>query len=120
MFHTNIKHSSKENTYFRNVLFTASYAQVVVMSLLPGEDIGEEIHDVDQILVFIHGSGKAVVEGVTYPISQQDLFFIPAGTKHNFINTGTEDLKLYTLYAPPHHKDKTIHKTKEDAMKGGE
>ena len=118
MFKDDIKKLAKENDNFRKVLHTGEYSQVVLMSLLPGEEIGEEIHpQTDQILVFVDGEGESVINGVSEKFEEHDSVFVPAGTKHNFINTGDEDLKLFTVYAPAHHPDGTIHKTKEDAEK---
>jgi mannose-6-phosphate isomerase-like protein (cupin superfamily) len=116
MFSENIKELSLENTNFRKVLHTGKNSQVVAMCIPPGTDIGEEVHpDTDQILVFVQGTCDAILNGETKQATIDDLVFVPAGTTHNFINTGTEDLKLYTVYAPPEHADGTIHKTKADA-----
>lgn len=107
---------AKENKNFRKVIVTGPKSQVVLMSLLPGEEIGEEVHsDVDQTLVFVSGSGTAILEGQASPFSENDLVFVPAGTRHNFQNTGTEPVKLYTIYAPAEHPDSTIHTTKAEA-----
>lgn len=108
--------AARENTDFRRVLMTGSFSQIVVMSIAEGEEIGEEVHDdVDQTLVFVAGSGKAVIEGEAAPVTPGDLVFVPAGTLHNFVNDGGEPLKLWTLYAPPEHPDGTIHVTKAEA-----
>ena len=109
---TNIEHDSLENENFRKVLYTTNNSQLVLMSLLPGEDIGEEIHDVDQFLRVEKGSGKAILNGVEQKIEDGSSIVVPAGVKHNIINGGTESMKLYTLYTPPHHKDGTVHQTK--------
>ena len=106
---------AKENTYFRQEVITGAHSQVVLMSIPPGGEIGEEIHEVDQTLVFVQGGGKAILDGETTRIEESTLVFVPAGTKHNFINVGSDDLKLYTVYAPPEHKPGTVHKTKEEA-----
>lgn len=119
MFAENIKEAAKANDNFRHVLYTGPKSQVVVMSLLPGEDIGSETHATsDQILVIVKGTGSATVGTETQPIEKHSLVFVPAGTVHNIINTSDEPMKLYTVYAPPIHKDGTIHKTKADAQKG--
>ena len=111
-----IKDKAKENTYFRQVLSTGEHTQIVVMSIPVGEDIGEETHtDNDQVLYFVKGEGKAVLNGEEVNFEKDDIFLVKAGTKHNFLNTGDEDLKIITAYSPPHHPDGTIHKTKADA-----
>ena len=109
---TNIEDDSLENENFRKVLYTTNNSQLVLMSLLPGEDIGEEIHDVDQFLRVEKGSGKAILNGVEQKIEDGSSIVVPAGVKHNIINGDTESMKLYTLYTPPHHKDGTVHQTK--------
>ncbi len=106
---------SLENDNFRKVLFTNTHSQVVLMSLLPGEEIGAEIHQVDQILFFTYGIGVAVVGGETHVVRAGDLVEVPAGTEHNFINGTEEVMKLFTVYAPAEHPDGTIHKTKAEA-----
>ena len=114
--HKNITRLAQENDWFRKEVVTDDKSQVMLMSLKPGEEIGEEEHKVDQTLVFVSGSGKAIFEGKEESIEIDDLFFIPASTKHNFINTGQEDLKLFTIYAPPEHKAGTNHRTKDEAV----
>jgi mannose-6-phosphate isomerase-like protein (cupin superfamily) len=105
-----------ENASFRRVVLTGDHCQVVLMSIPPGGEIGEEVHDnVDQVLVFVAGAGEAILEGKRSPVGPGRLAFVPAGTKHNFVNSGDEDLKLYTVYAPPQHAPGTIHETKADA-----
>ena len=117
-FQANIKELAKENTFFRKVVYTGKHAQLVLMSIPPGGDIGEETHpDIDQILFFVKGKGEAIIEGKPAPLGKGDAVFVPAGTLHNFKNTGEEDLKLYTVYSPPQHPDGTIHETKEEAEK---
>jgi mannose-6-phosphate isomerase-like protein (cupin superfamily) len=112
----NIEKLTLQNENFRQVLYTAKNSQLVVMSLLPREDIGEEVHDVDQFLRCEAGTGKAILDGVSYDISDGFAIVVPAGATHNIINTSTDKpLKLYTLYSPPHHKDGTIHQTKQQA-----
>ncbi len=113
----NIEKLSLENKNFRQVLYTAKYSQLVVMSLLPNEDIGEETHGLDQFIRCEQGQGKAILDGVEHEISDGVVVVVPSGTKHNIVNTsGDKDLKLYTLYSPPNHRDGIIHKTKADAM----
>ncbi|MFI5265174.1 MAG: cupin domain-containing protein [Candidatus Levyibacteriota bacterium] len=118
MFIQNIKEEAKNNTNFRKVIYTGKNSQLVLMSLLKGEDIGMETHPTtDQIICIVEGDGKAILNGEEKNFSKHNIVFVPAGTEHNFINTGGENLKLYTIYAPPAHKDGTIHATKEDAQK---
>lgn len=113
----NIEEESLKNTYFREVLYTGQHSQLVVMSLKPNEDIGMEVHPiVDQFIRVESGSGKAILNGEEHDLGDGSALVIPAGTEHNIINTSDEEpLKLYTVYSPPHHKDGTIHKTKEEA-----
>ena len=113
-----IEKETLENTNFRKVLFTGPHSQLVVMSLKPGEDIGEEVHsDVDQFIRIEEGNAKVVLNEEETEIKDDWATVIPAGTKHNVINKSQEkELKLYTVYTPAEHKDGTIHKTKEDAM----
>lgn len=106
---------ARENENFRQTVVTGKHSQVVVMSIPPGEDIGEEVHDGDQILLFVEGEGEAVLDGRPSPIRAEDLAFVPAGTRHNFANKGAEPLSLVTIYAPPEHPDGTVHATKADA-----
>lgn len=120
IFTTNIKEDALEDNYFRKVLFTSKSSQLVLMSLKPGEDIGEEVHKVDQTLIFVEGHGKAKLDGDEYEIKPNSIFCVPAGTKHNFINSEDGYMKLYTIYAPAEHKEGAIHKTKEDAEKAEE
>jgi mannose-6-phosphate isomerase-like protein (cupin superfamily) len=111
-----IEKASLENEYFRKVLYTDARVQLVVMSLKPLEDIGEEVHALDQFIRVEQGDGKAVLDGVESAIKDGSAVIIPAGTRHNIINTSSaQPMKLYTLYAPPNHKDGTIHVTKADA-----
>lgn len=116
-FITNIEDATKKNEYFRQVLYTGKNAQLTIMHLGPQEDIGKEVHDVDQFLRIEHGKGHAVINGVSTNISDGSIIIVPAGAEHNIINdSDSEPLKLYTLYSPPHHRDGVIHKTKEDAL----
>ena len=111
---TNIEKLSLENDNFRKVLYTSKNGQLVLMSLLPGEEIGEEVHDVDQFLRVEKGAGKAILNGVAQNISDGSIILVPAGAKHNIINEGEDSMKLYTLYMPPHHRDGVVHKTKAE------
>jgi mannose-6-phosphate isomerase-like protein (cupin superfamily) len=110
-----IKETAKKNTFFRKVLFTATKSQVVVMSLRPGEDIGTEVHQVDQLLYVVKGEGVAATGGTKTPFKKGAIFCVPAGASHNVINTGDEPLKLFTVYAPAQHAAGTVHATKADA-----
>lgn len=112
---SNIEKLSIENENFRKVLYTDKNSQLVLMSLFAGEEIGEEIHDVDQFLRIEKGNGTAIINAISQEISDGSIILVPAGAKHNVINTGSESMKLYTLYMPPHHKDGKIHPTKADA-----
>jgi len=113
---TNIEKDTVDNTNFRTVLYTAAYMQLVVMSIPPGEDIGEEVHGQDQFIRIEAGEGKAVLDGVEHDIRDGFAVVVPASTKYNIINTSTtDDLKVYTLYALPHHEDGVVHATKADA-----
>lgn len=115
-FSGNIKKMAKENTDFRREILTNEHSQIVLMSVEPGDDIGEETHDVDQILVFVKGEGEAVLNGETSPIEKGSLVAVPAGTRHNFINTGDKPLKLFTLYSPPEEAPGTVHRNKAEAL----
>ncbi len=114
-FVENIERLSVENEDFRRVLYTDARLQLVVMALKPGEDIEEEVHELDQFIRVEKGSGKAVLEGVEHILSEGSAVVVSQGMRHNIMNTGAESLKLYTLYTPPNHKDGTTHKTKADA-----
>jgi mannose-6-phosphate isomerase-like protein (cupin superfamily) len=109
------KESAKRNTFFRRVLFTAEKSQLVVMSLLPGEEIGTETHDGDQLLYAVKGEGVAVINDAREPFEKGAILCVPARARHNVINTGEQPLKLFTIYAPPQHPPGTIHETKADA-----
>ncbi len=116
-YHINIIEAARANTYFRQVLFTGARSQLVVMALQPGEDIGAEVHEhVEQTLIFLNGTGTAVLDGVTSEIKAGDAYVVTPGTEHNFTNTSNEVVKIYTIYAPPNHIAGKIHKTKGDAM----
>ncbi len=113
-----VKHEAKDGTTFREVLFTGEKSQLVIMSLRPGEDIGEEVHgDGDQMLYAVKGEGVAVIDGVEQKLESGAMFCVPKGTRHNVKNTGDEPMKLFTVYAPPQHAPGTVHATKADASK---
>lgn len=106
---------ARENTCYREEFKTTNHTQVVLMSLKPGEEIGLEIHSsIDQLLVFVQGSGTANISGQSFPIREGDLAYVPAGTAHNFVNTGDTDLKLFTTYSPRNHLPGTLQETKAD------
>jgi len=104
-----------DNVNFRRVIYTAKSCQLVLMALKAKEDIGEEVHALDQFFRVEEGSGEAVLDGVRTPIRAGFGLLVPAGTKHNIINTGTVPLKLYTLYSPPNHRDGVVHETRAAA-----
>ena len=110
-----------ENENFRKVLYTAKHSQLVLMTLLPNEEIGLEIHDDgDQFFRFEKGEGKVIIDETTYVVGDGDGVIVPAGAKHNVINTSKDTpLKLYTIYSPAHHKDGIVRKTKEEAVTDG-
>ena len=113
----NIEQATLTNTDFRRVLFTGPHSQLVVMSIMPGEEIGEETHDgVDQFIRFESGEGVVVLDGEEHTVKVDDAVVIPSGTKHNVKNAGSEDLKLYTIYSPAEHLDGTVHHTKAEAL----
>jgi len=116
-FVKNIEEATVENDNFRKVLYTSKYGQVVLMSLKPKEEIGMEVHEyTDQFFRVDSGKGKVVVNGEDYYVEDGFAVVVPAGAKHNVMNTSSDkSLKLYTIYMPPHHKDGTVHKTKEEA-----
>jgi len=116
-FVTNIENDSLENENFRKVLYTAPNSQLVLMALQPKEDIGEEVHELDQFLRIEQGEGKAVLNDIEYPISDGSAIVVPMGVKHNIINTSDSIvMKLYTVYSPAEHQDKVVRKTKAEAM----
>ena len=104
-----------QNENFRKVLYTARNCQLVVMALKPNEEIGAEVHKLDQFFRVEQGTGEAVLDGVTTSISAGYAVLVPAGARHNIINSGTEPLKLYTIYSPPNHRDGVVHATRADA-----
>ncbi|HZC04253.1 MAG TPA: cupin domain-containing protein [Ktedonobacterales bacterium] len=115
-FTTQIAEEARKNTDFRRVVVTGQHSQVVLMSIPAGGEIGAETHDtVDQTLVFVSGEGEAILDGNRQPVKANTLCFVPAGTRHNFVNTGAEPLQLYTVYAPPQHAPGVTQHTKADA-----
>ncbi|MBU1039250.1 cupin domain-containing protein [Patescibacteria group bacterium] len=114
---SNIEKITKENKNFRQVLYTGKHSQLVVMRLKPGEDIGEEIHTLDQFIRIEQGSGQVILNGVESEIKEDYAIVIPAGVKHNVVNSSlSDDMKLYTVYSPPEHKDGIVHLTKNQAL----
>jgi mannose-6-phosphate isomerase-like protein (cupin superfamily) len=112
-YHTNIVNDTKGNTDFRRVLFTGQNSQLVVMSIPPGTDVGAETHKyTEQTLFFLSGTGEGELDGKKFPIGPGDVVVVVPGTEHNFWNTGTQDLKIYTVYAPPNHIDGRVQATK--------
>ncbi|MCX6813805.1 MAG: cupin domain-containing protein [Candidatus Azambacteria bacterium] len=116
-FNANIEKDTLENNNFRKVLYTGKHSQLVLMSLKPNEEIGMEVHpDNDQFFRFEKGQGKCVIDGNEYGLGNGTAIVVPAGAQHNIINTSaTEELKLYTIYSPAHHKDGIVRLTKEEA-----
>ena len=111
----NIEKASEENNNFRKVLYTAKNSQLVVMSLKPGEEIGEEVHELDQFIRVEEGEGRAILDGVEHQIEDGSAVVIPAGTNHNIINTSNEEtMKLYTIYSPPEHRDGVVQAVRHD------
>ncbi|NLA38608.1 MAG: cupin domain-containing protein [Methanomicrobiales archaeon] len=117
-FSTNIEDDTVENSDFRRVLYTGQFSQLVLMCLKPGEEIGEEVHDdIDQFFRFEEGEGVVVINGVKHAVEDGSAVIVPGGASHNVLNTSkTADLKLYTIYSPPEHRDGVLHKTREEAM----
>jgi mannose-6-phosphate isomerase-like protein (cupin superfamily) len=116
-FKQNIESLTTENSNFRKVLYTSTHSQLVLMSLRPAEEIGSEVHEEnDQFFRFESGEGRVVIDDNQYDVTDGDAVVVPAGAKHNVINTSSDkDLKLYTIYSPAHHKDGIVRETKEDA-----
>ncbi|MBC8465061.1 MAG: cupin domain-containing protein [Parcubacteria group bacterium] len=112
----NIEEATKENENFRKVLYTAPNSQLVVMAIASGDDIGEEVHELDQFIRLEEGKGQAILNDEVHEIEDDWAVVIPAGVKHNIVNTGEGVMKLYSVYSPAEHKDGTIHETKADAM----
>ncbi len=119
-FCDNIEKLTLENDNFRKVIYTAKNSQLVLMSLKPNEEIGEEIHDVDQFFRIEKGYGKVIIDDNIYEVKDDFAIIVPAGAKHNVINESSEEMKLYTIYMPPHHKDGVVHPTKNDALNDDE
>lgn len=115
-FVQDIEALATNNVEFRRVLYTARNCQLVIMALKPKEEIGAEVHKLDQFFRVEAGTGEAVLDGVRTPIQAGFAVLVPAGANHNIINTGTVPLKLYTLYAPPNHRDGVVHHTRDDAQ----
>jgi len=119
-FTGDIEDLTEKNDDFREVVYTGKNTQLVLMSLNPGESIGLEEHDVDQFFRIEEGEGEVEINGEITSIGPGSGIIVPAGSSHNVINTGDEDLKIYSLYSPPHHKDKVIHRTKDEAQSDDE
>lgn len=117
-FKDNIEKATLENSHFRRALYTGEHSQLVLMALLPREEIGLEVHsDNDQFFCFEEGHGKVIIDTTTYEVSDGDAVVIPRGAEHNVVNTSeTEPLKMYTIYSPAHHADGIVRKTKEEAV----
>ena len=116
-FIDNIEEKTEQNNFFRQVLYTGKHTQLVVMSLLPGEEIGIEVHPaVDQFFRIEEGQAKVIIDGQEHEVYEGFAIIVPAGSQHNVINTGNNPLKLYTLYSPPNHPDGTIHRTRAEAI----
>lgn len=111
-----LKDVAKENEYFRQVLFTGVHSQLVVMALRPGEEIGEEVHEVDQFIYAVKGEGEAVMAGVAMPFVKGEALCVPAGSLHNVRNSGDEPMKLFTVYSPPQHAAGTVEKLKSGIL----
>ena len=111
-----IEEATEQNDDFRRVLYTGAHLQLVLMTLQPGEEIGEETHDDrDQFFCFESGEGEVMIDGTTHEVEDDFAVIVPAGARHNVINTGEEPLRLYTLYGPPEHPDGTVHSSKSEA-----
>jgi mannose-6-phosphate isomerase-like protein (cupin superfamily) len=111
---TNIEKATLENENYRKVLYTAKNSQLVLMTIQPGDEIGEEIHELDQFIRLEAGKARVTLDGVEHSIEDDWAVVIPAGTKHNVVNVGDEPVRLYSVYSPPEHKDGTVHATKAD------
>ena len=109
-----IKNETLDNTDYRRVLYTATHSQLVLMNIEPSVEIGKETHDLDQVIHIVSGNATAILDGIEHKLKDGDLVIIPAGCEHNVINSGDINLKLYSIYGPPEHKDQTVHKTKAD------
>jgi len=111
----NIKKAAKENEYFRDVIFTATKSQLVLMSLRPGEEIGMEVHDGDQIIYVVDGEGLVVLDDSEEDVEKGSIVFVPTGLRHNVVNNDDEPMKLFTIYAPPQHAAGTVQPKKDEA-----
>lgn len=111
---TNIEKTTKENTDYRRVLYTAKHSQLVIMNIQPGDEIGEETHHLDQFIRIEQGQATVTLDGVPHVAPAEFAVVIPAGTRHNVVNTGEGELKLYSVYSPPEHRDGVVHVTKAD------
>lgn len=115
-YHANIEAATEENTDFRRVLYTGHNLQLVLMSIPPGDEIGAEVHDDrDQFFRFEAGEGEVMVDDNTYRVKADDAVIVPQGARHNVRCTGSEPLKMYTIYAPPEHVDGTVHRDTHEA-----
>jgi len=110
----NIEEETLKNTDYRRVLYTTKNSQLVLMNIHPGDEIGEEVHELDQFIRLEQGSGLLIMDGVEHQVKDDWAFVIPGGASHNVINTGKDEMKLYSIYSPPEHKDGTIHTTKAE------
>lgn len=115
-FHLNLDEATRANSFFRKELYTTDRTQIVVMSVEPGDDIGLETHDLDQVLYFVSGKGEYSVGDDRGQVQPGDVVVVPAHTQHNFLNTANEPMKLFTVYAPPDHAPGTLHRTKAEAL----
>jgi mannose-6-phosphate isomerase-like protein (cupin superfamily) len=115
-FNKDIVQAARANSFFRQEILTNTHSQIVLMSVEPGDEIGEEVHEVDQLLVFVEGAGVAVLNGERSAVKANSLVAVPAGTRHNFLNTGNAPLKLFTIYSPPEEAPGTVHRTKAEAL----
>lgn len=111
-----VKDTAKENELFRRVMFTGTKSQLVIMALRPGEEIGFETHDVDQLIYVVKGDGVAVIDGKEYDFEDGAIVCVPAGARHNIVNLDDKPMKLFTVYAPAQHAPGTVHATKQDAV----
>lgn len=116
IFNENIYALALENENFRREVATSNKSQLVLMSLEPGEEIGAEVHHVDQILMIVSGTGEAILDQERSPIGTNSLIIVPSGTRHNFINTGNSTMKLFTIYSPPEEAPGTLHRNKAEAV----
>jgi len=115
-YFSHLEEEVKKNSNFRKVLYTGHHSQLVLMSLLAGEEIGMEVHpENDQFFRFDQGEGKVIIDGNEYEVKDGDAVLVPSGAQHNVINTGSEPLRFYTIYSPPHHKDGIVRQTKKEA-----